>query len=98
MLCDQPLVGTELIGQLVSAYCAKGAAIAACAYQGTLGAPALFSGPYIPRLESLPDDSGARIVIAAAGAAVHPVPFPERAVDIDTPSDYERLRDPGSFS
>jgi molybdenum cofactor cytidylyltransferase len=53
--------------------------------------PALFARRYFPHLSGLADGGGAKRVIAGAGNAVHAVPFPGGAFDIDTPQDYERL-------
>jgi molybdenum cofactor cytidylyltransferase len=91
MLCDQPLVGPELLRRLATAYEETGATVVASEYEGTLGVPALFDRVLFPELETLADGQGAKGVIAAA-ERVRAVPFPGGAFDVDTPRDYERLR------
>jgi molybdenum cofactor cytidylyltransferase len=93
LLCDQPMVGPDLIGRLIGAHHRTGKPIAASSYEGTCGVPALFSKAYFPALLRLPDGQGAKGVIAAAGEAVCPVPCPEGAFDVDTAGDRERLRE-----
>ena len=87
MLCDQPMVRPELIAQLADRYRATGSPIVASRYQDTLGVPALFARSYFAELESLRGGSGAKGVIASAGAAVQAVPFPAGVFDIDTEHD-----------
>lgn len=91
-LCDQPLVGPDDVARLVESHRATGKPIVASAYGGTLGVPALFDRGYFPQLAELADKGGAKQVIAHAAGAVHAIPFPAGAFDIDTPQDYQRLR------
>ena len=91
-VCDQPLVGPDVIGRLVEGYLVTGKPVVASEYRGTLGVPALFARRYFPHLSGLADGGGAKRLIAGAGNAVHAVPFLGGAFDIDTPQDYERLR------
>jgi len=91
-LCDQPLVGSDDIEALVTAYRSTQRPIIASQYAGTLGVPALFSRPVLPELVSLTGDAGAKGVIQRNLAAVSPVPCPHGAVDLDTPEEYHGTR------
>ncbi|MBD1868838.1 nucleotidyltransferase family protein [Cyanobacteria bacterium FACHB-471] len=91
LLCDQPFVSAALVHQLIEEYDRTGKPIVASEYANTLGVPALFSHVLFPVLMALPADRGARYIIQNRVQAVARVPFPLGAIDIDTPSDYERF-------
>lgn len=87
LACDQPFVSRQILQQLA----AETQPIAASGYAGTLGIPALFRKRYFAALASLPDESGAKSLIEANRSDVAVVPFPEGAIDIDTPADYAAI-------
>jgi len=60
ILCDQPLLTEEIIGQLIVQFQATGQQVVASAYAGTQGVPALFSRAIFPQLLALRGASGAR--------------------------------------
>ena len=91
MLCDQPLVTTPLINQLVATYQRTKQPIVASQYGEVVGIPALFESQFFPYLLNLQGDRGARQVIKQSLPMVVRVPFPAGAFDIDTPTDYARL-------
>jgi molybdenum cofactor cytidylyltransferase len=91
-LCDQPLISSQLINQLVEAYCLTGKPIVASEYAGTLGVPALFSRALFSELMALKTTEGAKQIIGKHLHEVVGVPFPDGAIDIDTPKDYEQLQ------
>ena len=91
-LCDQPFVSAEVINQIVEAYHVTGKPIVASEYAGTLGVPALFSRTFFSELKALRRGEGAKQVIAKHAHEVFGVPFPEGAIDIDTPKDYEQFQ------
>ena len=93
-LCDQPLVGAEALGRLVAAFAAAGRedGIAAAAYGGTVGVPAVFGRAYFEALRTLPADAGAKGLLRRYAGKVTSVPIPEGAVDVDTREQYERLK------
>lgn len=93
MVCDQPFVTNEVVTALIAARAESGKLIAASAYSGTLGVPALFDRSYFGHLASLPDDQGAKQVIALHRGDVVGVAFPQGATDIDTAADYQRLKE-----
>lgn len=91
MLADQPLVTAALINQLVDVRRNTGKRIVASAYGTVLGVPALFSRELFAEITALNANEGARQVIANHPDDVASVCFPEAAVDVDTPEDYELL-------
>ena len=90
-LVDQPAVGPELLDQLIAALENAPAGLVAAEYAGTIGAPALFARRHFPALLALSGDRGGKSILAAHGAAVVTIPFPEGVFDIDTPADLERV-------
>lgn len=91
MLCDQPFVTPKIIAGLIKARRETGSAIIASSYVESYGAPALFSREHFAELIALRGDVGAKHVIQKHLAKAHLVPFPEGAIDIDTPEDFTRL-------
>lgn len=97
-VCDQPFVTTEIIDELVAARRRTDAGIVASEYGGTLGVPALFDRRHFAELLAADDASGAKRIIARHLADVHRLPFAHGAFDIDTPEDYERLKNIAAFT
>jgi molybdenum cofactor cytidylyltransferase len=91
LTCDQPFVNASIVRQLILAWEETDKPIVASSYANTLGVPALFDRSCFDALLKLPDDSGAKTLIASRPADVCPVAFEQGAVDIDTPEDFERL-------
>lgn len=91
-LCDQPFVSTQIIDQLIAAYCFTGKSIVASEYAGTLGVPAFFSRAFFLELMSLGATEGAKHLIKRYSEQVFSVPFPEGEIDIDTPKDYQQFQ------
>jgi molybdenum cofactor cytidylyltransferase len=89
--CDQPLVDAKTIVALNSKYVETKKPIIASSYAETLGIPALFARSYFDELFVLDDDAGAKQIILNHRGDVVEFPFPEGAIDIDTPADYEKL-------
>lgn len=93
MLCDQPLIRTEMLGSLVQAFregrpsCQAVAAV----YEGTRGVPAVFGRELLTELRVLPDEAGAKGLLRRAGAEIVEVLMPEAVTDVDTREEYERL-------
>lgn len=88
--CDQPLVTSALLREIIGAYDVSHPAIVVCEYAGTVGVPALFSRALFPELLALRGDAGAKRVIARHLPAVARVPFPDAVLDIDTAADVLR--------
>ncbi len=92
LTCDQPLVDAAVIAALIRTREETGKPIIASSYANTLGVPALFDRSCFPALLSLPDESGAKYLIAARPDDVTSVLFQDGAIDIDTPEDFANVR------
>jgi molybdenum cofactor cytidylyltransferase len=91
-LCDQPFVSSQTLNQLVEVYHFTGQPIIASEYAETLGVPALFSRTLFSELMTLKSTEGAKTLIKKHNHQVFSISFPEGAIDIDTPNDYEQLQ------
>jgi molybdenum cofactor cytidylyltransferase len=91
LACDQPFVSAATLRQLIQLRLTSGKPIVASAYAATLGIPALFDRSCFPDLLQLKGDSGAKGIILSRQHDVAPFNFPEAAIDIDTPADYQRF-------
>jgi molybdenum cofactor cytidylyltransferase len=91
LTCDQPYLDASIVSQLIAALAETGKPIVASSYADTLGVPALFDRSCFDDLLALPDDSGAKSLIAARPNDIAAIPFEKGAIDIDTPSDFQRL-------
>lgn len=91
VLCDQPFVSARLLQQLVETHAATGCPIVACEYAETVGVPALFDRQLFAELMAL-NQAGAKQVIGRHPQAAYRVPFAAGAIDLDTPADYQQLR------
>jgi molybdenum cofactor cytidylyltransferase len=91
LACDQPMVEPPHLGALVAAVQRTGRPIAASAYGGALGVPALFAASLFPELLGLQGDEGAPRVIAREAARVAAVPLAGGELDVDTPEDWQRV-------
>ena len=92
MVCDQPFVTPVLLDEMVEQKRLHGHGIIACAYQDTLGTPALFDKQFFPELMALEGQEGAKKLLFQHAEVVTPMGFPLGNFDIDTPQDYEALR------
>lgn len=63
MLCDQPLVTSANLNQLIESYQVTQRSVIASAYTDTLGVPALFSHQLFPDLLRLNPNEGAKHLI-----------------------------------
>ena len=93
LTCDQALVDGNVIAQLIAAQQKTGKPIIASSYANTLGVPALFERSYFEALLALPDASGAKKLIQEQADDVTSIAFEDGAFDIDTPEDFERLKE-----
>lgn len=87
---DQVEVDTILLKRLLALAAADPTRPAACAYEGTLGVPAVLPRRLFPDLLALRGDRGAKAILLREQAAA--LPFPGGAADLDTPADLRRLR------
>jgi molybdenum cofactor cytidylyltransferase len=90
--CDQPRLSANHLRELMRAFeTQQGEVIAASAYAGTLGIPAIFPRVAFPGLMALRGDKGARSLIANAPCAVVAVSFEGGEIDIDSPQDLAQI-------
>ena len=87
---DQLAVTTDVLERLLALAAKDPARPAACAYEGSLGIPAVLSQRLFKELLDLRGDRGAKAILLRENAA--PLPFPEGGSDLDTPEDLARLR------
>ncbi len=92
ILSDQPYVDTELLNELIELYEPEKNMIVASEYNKILGVPALFDRHYFRELMKLKGDTGARKLISTFREKIKQVKFDSGELDIDTPSDMEKLR------
>jgi len=87
VLADQPLVGSETLRRLITAWRRQPRQIIASHYGSATGVPAIFPRWCFGDLMALRGDQGARIVIRRYSDHVVRLAHPEAAVDIDYPED-----------
>ncbi len=89
LLVDQPRVDAALVRRLLARFGeGRGERIAACAYAGGVGVPAVFPRAAFDVLAALRGDRGAKAVLEAEGGHLLEVPFPGGEIDLDTPQDF----------
>ncbi len=91
MLCDQPLVSAQVLDRLIEKYQISGKPIVASTYADTIGVPALFGRAFYAQLISLKSNTGAKQLIVQHRSHVEAIAFPEGAIDLDTPTDYQQF-------
>jgi molybdenum cofactor cytidylyltransferase len=90
LLADQVLVDRDDLRRLIAAWSAAPQLVAASAYAGAVGVPAIFPVAYRARLRQLSGDGGARALIASL-PEISRVAMPHATCDIDTPADLAAL-------
>ena len=91
MVCDQPLLTTDHLNQIIKKFQLTKSHIVASYYSGTAGVPALFEKSLFQKLLSLENESGARKIIQQNKESVQTIDFPEGAIDLDTPNEYQKF-------
>jgi molybdenum cofactor cytidylyltransferase len=91
MLCDQPLVTTAHLEDLIKSLGHDGRFVVASEYSGILGVPAVFGQDYFDELMNLEGDEGARVLIIRNPEDVVRVKFADASLDIDSEADVETL-------
>lgn len=90
MLADQPLVDAASARALLTRF-RQGSRIVAAGYAGTVGVPAVFGSEHVAELMQLRGDTGAGAWLRNRMPDVAIVPLEAAAVDLDTPTDVQRL-------
>ncbi len=91
ILCDQPLLSSQHLIEMVRLYEESRAPLVTSEYGGRMGVPALFDRALFPQLLALQGPEGAKSVIRARRDRAMTLPFPEGELDVDTPADFERV-------
>lgn len=91
LACDQPRLSADHLRALLRTFSSESGSIAASAYAGVLGTPAVFPRGAFRQLFGLRGDMGARALLVKPARPVIGVPFPDGEVDIDTPADLDLL-------
>ena len=92
LLCDQPLITPQLLRKLAITYLITRQSMVVSAYDGIQGVPALFRAHLFPELLQLSGSTGARAFIRSHTGGAIAVPFSEGRYDVDTPEDYEAIK------
>jgi molybdenum cofactor cytidylyltransferase len=94
VLGDMPWVRAEHVESLVEAFNPReGRAICIPVFEGRRGNPVLWAARFLPEMQKLTGDVGARPLISAHGDQVYEVTVPDRGVhfDVDTPEALKEL-------
>jgi molybdenum cofactor cytidylyltransferase len=93
ILADQPLITAPLIEDLVRAHRRTFAPACAPVFEGRRGNPVLFDRSAFGDLRKLQGDTGGRVLLEKYRDEIVSVPAGQEVIlDIDTPEDYERLK------
>lgn len=89
LLCDQPLINSKIINQLIHYFQTEKFPIIASEYAETIGVPAIFASSLFDELFNLKSSQGAKKIIMKHLNSVKRIPLHEAAFDIDTKEDFE---------
>ena len=90
-LADQPFITAQTYNRLIERYCQNYSLAVASNYSDTLGVPALFARTLIRELLQMKHQGGAKQILKKYSDRAFNLDLPEAAIDIDTPTDYQRL-------
>lgn len=95
LLCDQPLVNQAYLLRLSNLFDNSNKLAAASFYSDTLGVPAIFEASVLQRFVEREGDYGARFLLKELAKIneVEPLDFPQGAIDLDTPEEYQKFLD-----
>jgi molybdenum cofactor cytidylyltransferase len=91
MVCDQPLLTSAHVNNLIDRYDSSGKPIIASSYSNSLGVPALFDQSMFEQLSHLEDAQGAKKIIQIHLDVTDAIDFPAGSIDLDTPEDVKRF-------
>lgn len=89
MVCDQPLLTSEHLNQIIKKFKLAKSQIVASYYSGSAGVPALFDKSLFEKLLKVEDHAGAKKIIRQHKEVVQTIDFAQGAIDLDTPEDYQ---------
>ena len=90
-LADQPLITVKVYNQLIETDREQAPKAIASTYSDTLGVPALFDRSLFSQLLSMKTKGGAKQLLADYSDRAFNLNIPQAAIDIDTPTDYQKL-------
>jgi molybdenum cofactor cytidylyltransferase len=88
LVCDQPMLTSQHLNNILEKYAAGEKGIVASNYNGTTGVPAFFSNTFFGKLNALDEQHGAKKIIEKYPEAVQAVDFPGGEIDLDKIEDY----------
>ncbi len=91
MLCDQPLIDSKYLNQLIDTFLSGAGRIVGTGYNSKIGVPAVFGSEFFEELLNLRGDKGAGKIIADNRQVCISIDPKGRQVDVDTDSDYRDL-------
>lgn len=91
LLCDQPLINSVHLRNLIQSRQSAPFKIAASQYHQSIGVPALFPAKFFQPLLTLEGNRGAKPLLIKFEETVLKVRLPEAELDIDSAKDFERL-------
>jgi molybdenum cofactor cytidylyltransferase len=91
VLCDQPLINTHHLQNLLNHWQKSPSQIVASKYHQSVGVPALFPAEFFEQLLMLKGDKGAKSLLLKYEANLLTVPMPEAELDIDSKGDFDYL-------
>ncbi len=92
LVSDQPLLNSFYLKKIIEEYLKTKSPIVASFYSERYGVPALFNKSMFGKLLAIEDQHGAKKCIEQNSTLVKSIDFPEGAVDLDTPGDFENFR------
>ncbi|MBE9045834.1 nucleotidyltransferase family protein [Pleurocapsales cyanobacterium LEGE 10410] len=90
-LADQPLITHQVYNRLIERYYQNKVEAVASKYSDTLGVPAIFDRTIVPELLNMKQQGGAKRLLNQYSDRNFNLDLPEAAIDIDTPTDYQKL-------
>lgn len=87
MVCDQPLLTTSHLIQLISVFQKEKKDLVTSTYDGIEGTPALFGRTLFANIYELADNEGAKKIISQSKSKSL-VEFKNGSIDLDTPEEY----------
>ena len=87
-LCDQPLIDSECLNEMIDTLINGDRGIVATAYNNRSGVPVLFHSKYFEKLSKLDNDLGAKKIIAANLQDVFAIDPKGKEKDLDTTEEY----------
>jgi molybdenum cofactor cytidylyltransferase len=93
LLCDQPFLDADLLNLMIDKQSETGKPIVACHYNNTTGVPVLFDRSIFADLLLLKGAEGAKKILKNHTDQIATIPFERGSIDIDTPEDFEKLKE-----